>query len=190
VQVQSSGAALTDAEIWVNCQNLLGGGNLPTADLIANGIWLLLRHPDELAKLRADPSLLPGAVEEILRFEPPNDGTQRIAPGDFEINGCPLRQGQVAAIMIPVANRDPEIFPEPHRFDISRRGVPHLSFGGGAHICIGAPLARLQAQVAIDLLLRRFPHLRLADAEGPPCWRAVPFFHGFEALRVQTGEAR
>lgn len=187
VQAQGSGAEISDAEIWVNCQNLLGGGNLPTADLIGNGVFLLLRHPGELAKLRADPARIGSAVEEVLRFEPPTDGTQRIASEALTIHGCPIAARQVIAAMIPAANRDPDVFAEAHRFDISRTGPPHLSFGGGAHICIGAQLARLQAQIAIAMLFDRFPRLRLAGREKPR-WRAVAFFHGLECLPVSTGE--
>ena len=178
-------SGLSDSEIRINGLNLLLGGNVTTADLIANGINLLLRHPEELAKLRADPDLIGSAVEEILRFEPPTDGAQRVASQAMTLHGCPVRDRQVVAVMIPAANRDPEAFPEPHRFDISRRGGPHITFGAGAHICIGAPLARLEAKVAIAALFERFPDLALADPEAPPQWRPMPFFRGLASLRVR-----
>ena len=180
--VQAAGGALSDSEIRVNCFNLILGGNVTTADLIASGVNLLLRHPAELAKLRADPGLIGSAVEEILRFEPPTEGAQRVASRDQDFAGCPMRRRQVAAVMIPAANRDPVVFADPHRFDITRHDGPHVSFGSGAHICIGAPLARLQARVAIAALFDRFPSLRLADPEAPPRWRPTPFFRGLEAL--------
>ncbi len=184
IAAQAAGGALSDSEIRVNCFNLILGGNVTTADLIASGVNLLLRHPAELAKLRADPGLIASAVEEILRFEPPTEGAQRVASRDQELAGCPMRQRQVAAVAIPAANRDPAVFTDPHRFDIARRDGPHISFGSGAHICIGAPLARLEARVAIAALIERFPTLRLADPDAPPRWRSMPFFRGLEALPV------
>jgi cytochrome P450 len=184
LSVQAATAALSDSEIRVNCFNLILGGNVTTADLIASGANLLLRHPGELAKLKADPSLIASAIEEILRFEPPTEGSQRVASRDQELAGCPMRVRQVAAVMIPAANRDPRLFGDPHRFDIARRDGPHISFGSGAHICIGAPLARLEARIAIPALFERFPSLRLADPGAPPRWRPIPYFRGLEALPV------
>ncbi|MGH6986888.1 MAG: cytochrome P450 [Caulobacteraceae bacterium] len=184
VAEQKASGALSDSEIRVNCLNLILGGNVTTADLITNGIQLLLRHPGELAKLKAEPNLIASAVEEVLRFEPPVEGSQRVASRDQELAGCPIAKRQVAAVMIPAANRDPDVFPNPHRFDIARRDGPHISFGSGAHICIGASLARLEARVAIAALFERFPTLRLLDADAPPRWRQTPYFRGLEALPV------
>ena len=184
--VQAASGALSDSEIRVNCFNLLLGGNVTTADLIANGINLLLRHPGELAKLRANPELIGPAVEEVLRFDPPTEGAQRVASRDLEMHGCPVRAREVVAVMIPAANRDPAVFPDPHRFDIARRDGPHIAFGSGAHICIGAPLARLEARTAIWALVERFPNLALADPDAEARWRTVPFFRGLEALPVRT----
>ncbi len=181
---QNATGALSDSEIRVNCLNLLLGGNVTTADLIGNGLNLLLRHPGQLARLRAEPNLIGSAVEEILRFEPPAEGTQRVASRDLELHGCPIRARQVVAVASTAANRDPAVFTDPHRFDISRREGPHISFGGGAHICIGAQLARLEAKVAIRALLERFPDLRLAEPDAPPLWRPMPFFRGLAALKV------
>jgi cytochrome P450 len=181
---QAAAGALSDSEIRVNCMNLLLGGNLTTADLIASGVNLLLRHPAELGKLRADPQLIGPAIEEMLRFEPPTEGAQRVASRDLELHGCPIRAHQVVAVMTPAANRDPAVFAEPHRFDISRRGAPHITFGSGAHICIGAPLARLEAKVAIWWLVERYPNLRLAEPEAGPRWRNEPFFRGLATLPV------
>jgi len=166
--------------------NLLLGGNVTTADLIATGVDLLLRHPAQLARLRAAPELIGPAVEEVLRFEPPTNGTQRVASQEVEIGGCRLQPGQVAAVMIAAANRDPAVFADPHSFDIGRRGAPHIAFGGGPHLCIGAPLARLEARTAIAGIIGRFPHLRLADPDAPPQWRPHPAFHGLASVRVLT----
>jgi hypothetical protein len=184
--VQAVTGQLSDSEIRVNCMNLLLGGNVTTADLIGNAIWLLLTHPAELAKLRADPALIVGAIEETLRLEPPTDGTQRIASRDLEFHGCPVKPRQVVAVLLHAANRDPAQFTEPHRFDITRREGPHLAFGGGAHMCIGAPLARLEAQVAVAEIVARFPELRLADPAAEPQWRAVDFIHGLTTLPVRV----
>jgi cytochrome P450 len=183
---QASSRALSDSEIRVNCMNLLLGGNVTTADLIATGVDLLLRHPDQLARLRAAPELIASTVEEVLRFEPPTNGTQRVASREVKIGGCPLRPEQVAAVMIAAANRDAAVFAEPHRFDIGRRGPSHIAFGGGPHLCIGAALARLEARIAIGAIIGGFPHLRLIEPDAPPQWRPHPAFHGLVAVRVRT----
>jgi len=184
---QADGTAITDDEIRENCAGLLVAGNLTTTDLIGNGLWLLHTHPCEKQKLLDDPGLIANAIEEILRFEPPAEGTARIAPRDMEIRGCPIKQSQVIVSSLRAANRDPEAFAEPNRFDISRPQVPHVSFGGGSHICIGAPLARMEAQVAISAFLRRFPTAVLEDAT--PAWRTtLPVVHGLSRIdmRVRT----
>jgi cytochrome P450 len=171
MMAQASGAPLTDDEIRENCAGLLVAGNLSTTDLIGNGLWLLHSHPSEKKKLLEDPGLVANAIEEILRYEPPAEGTARIAPRDMEIRGCPIKRSQVIVSSLRGANRDPEAFAEPDRFDISRKQLPHVSFGGGSHICIGAPLARLEAQVAVSAFLRRFPAAILEDAT--PVWRTT-----------------
>jgi cytochrome P450 len=143
-------------------------------------------NPAELAKLKADPGLISGVVEEALRFEPPVDITGRIASRDMEVGGCPVKQSQAFTFSLRAANRDPDVFDDPHRFDISRKRRPHVAFGGGAHICIGAPLARLEAQVALLKLFDRFPNLRLADPAAAPVWRTLPFFRGLERLDLRA----
>jgi cytochrome P450 len=182
--VQAASGALSDSEIRVTCMNLLLGGNVTTADLISSAAWLLLRHPDQLARLRARPELIGPALEETLRLEPPTPGTQRIASRDLALGGRDVRACQVAAVMIGPANRDPAIFADPDRFDISRRDGPHIAFGGGPHLCIGAPLARLEARIAVSRLLERFPGLALAQPDAPPIWRPAAYFHGLAELRV------
>ncbi len=184
VALQSQGAPLTDAEIRTNLSTLLVAGNLTTTDLIGNGVWLFLHHPDQLAALRADPTLINQAVEEILRYEPPVDITSRTASAEMEVRGCPVHRTQVMTVSLRSANRDPAIFESADRFDITRKRASHVAFGGGAHICVGAPLARLEAQVALGKLLTRFPNLRLADPDAPPAWRPLPFFRGLERLDV------
>jgi cytochrome P450 len=173
---------LTDTEIVTMCELLLAAGNVTTTDLIGNGVWCLLRHPDQLQKLRDDPSLIANAVEEILRFESPVVQTARIPTADLKIGGCPMRRGESVLAFLAAANRDPERYPEPDRFDITRKDVHHHSFGGGAHFCLGAPLARLEALLAINALVERFPNLRLADEALE--WRAMPGFRGSVKLPV------
>jgi cytochrome P450 len=185
VTLQAGGADLSDDELRINLQALLVGGNLTTTDLIGNAVRLLIQNPSELAKLKADPGIINAVVEEVLRYDPPVDITGRIASGDMEAGGCPLKAGQAITVMLRAANRDPEAYDDPHRFDVSRKHKPHVAFGGGAHICIGAPLARLEAQVALVRLFERFPDLRLADPDATPEWRKLPFFRGMEHMRVR-----
>jgi cytochrome P450 len=120
----------------------------------------------------------------VLRYEPPVDITGRIASREMEIGGCPVHTRQSMLLSLRGANRDPEVFDDPHRFDITRKKIPHVAFGGGAHICIGSPLARLEAQVALARLFERFPDLRLAEPDAPPAWRTLPFFRGLQRLEV------
>jgi cytochrome P450 len=184
VQAQAAGAQLTDDDLISNLNALLIAGNLTTTDLIGNAVRLFLTNPAELAKLRADPALMGAAVEEVLRYEPPVDLTGRIASRDLSVGGCPIHDTQSILLSLRGANRDPAVFEAPDAFDITRKKSPHVAFGGGAHICIGAPLARLEAQVALSRLIARFPNLRLADPDAKPQWRTLPFFRGLERLEV------
>ncbi len=183
VQLQAEGAPLNDIEVRTNLLALLVGGNLTTTDLIGNGVRLFLLNPDQKAKLLADPSLVPQAVEEILRYEGPVDITGRVMPEDREIGGCPMKKSQSVMFSLRGGNRDPDVFERPDEFDITRKGTPHLSFGGGAHICIGAPLARMEAASFFSTFFQRFPTLRIAET-GEPQWRALPFFRGLERFQV------
>jgi cytochrome P450 len=187
VQQQAAGADLDDDELRLNLQALLVGGNLTTTDLIGNTVRNLLLNPAELAKLKADPGIINAVVEEALRFEPPVDVTGRIASGDMELSGCPLHAGQSITVSLRAANHDPETFEDPHRFDVSRKHKPHVAFGGGAHMCIGAPLARLETSIALVRLFARYPDLRLANPDETPSWRTLPFFRGMERLDVVAG---
>jgi cytochrome P450 len=184
VKLQAAGAPLSDIELRINLSALLIGGNLTTTDLIGNAVRLLLLNPAELAKLKADPAIINAVVEEALRYEPPVDITGRIASHDMDVGGCPVKQKQSLTVFLRAANRDPEVFADPDKFDVSREKKPHVAFGGGAHICIGSPLARLEAQVALVRLFERFPTLRLADPEAAPQWRTLPFFRGLETLEL------
>jgi hypothetical protein len=184
IAAEDAGDRLTDREIVTMCTLLLTAGNVTTTDLIGNGVWLLLRHPEQLRMLRDDPALIPSAVEEILRVESPVVQTTRIAMERAEFGGCPIQRGESVLASLAAANRDPARYPEPDRFDIRRANVRHHSFGGGAHYCLGAPLARLEAQIAIPALLQRFPRLRLTDE--PLEWRALPGFRGLAKLWVDV----
>jgi cytochrome P450 len=180
IAAREAGDQLTDDEIVTMCELLLAAGNVTTTDLIGNGLWVLLRHPGQLARLRHDPALIDNAVEEMLRFESPVMQTARIPMRDLEIDGCPIRRGESVVTLLAAANRDPGRYPEPDRFDVTRADVQHHSFGGGAHFCLGAPLARLEARLAIAAFLQRFPRVRLADE--PLEWRALPGFRGLAKL--------
>jgi len=184
VALQAGGADLSDDEVRINLTALLVGGNLTTTDLIGNGVRLFLLNPDQLARLRAEPAMVNAAVEEVLRFDGPVDITGRITANALEVGGCPVRPRQSITALLRAANRDPEVFEDPDRFDIGRKRKPHVAFGGGAHICIGAPLARLEAQIALVKLFDRFPTLRLADPDAAPDWRRLPFFRGLETLTL------
>jgi cytochrome P450 len=184
IAAEESGDQLTDREIVTMCTLLLTAGNVTTTDLIGNGVWLLLRHPEQLRILRDDPSLIANAVEEILRVESPVVQTTRIAMDPTEFGGCPIRRGESVLASLAASNRDPAGTPDPDRFDIARTDIRHHSFGGGVHYCLGAPLARLEAQLAISAVFRRFPRLRLADESLE--WRTIPGFRGLARLPVRV----
>ncbi|MBI5284471.1 MAG: cytochrome P450 [Chloroflexi bacterium] len=184
IAAEESGDRLSDNEILTMCSLLLAAGNVTTTDLIGNGMMALLRNPGELRRLRDDPALIKNAVEEMLRFDPPVTQSGRTPLSDVEIGGCPITAGQSVTPSLAAANRDPAVYPEPHRFDITRKDTHHHSFGGGAHTCLGAPLARLEAQIAVGALVARFPDLRLAG--GPVAYRNVPGFRGIANLHVLT----
>jgi cytochrome P450 len=172
---------LTDEELLATVSLVLGAGFETTMNLIGNGVYSLLRHPDQLARLRADPSLVTSTIEEILRFEPPVLVTARTSLTDTTIGGSDVHRGQQGILMLAVANKDPDVFEEPDRFDVSRAPNPHLTFGGGHHFCPGAALARLEGQIAIGSLIARFPDLRL---QAEPEWRQTTTLHGLKELQV------
>jgi cytochrome P450 len=182
IQAEEDGDTLTDEEILIMCALLLAAGNVTTTDLIGNGVLALLRNPDQYRMLREDPSLVRNAVEEMLRYDPPVTQTGRIPLQDVDVAGVPIAAGQSINPQLAAANHDPARYDEPDKFDITRQDTHHQSFGGGAHFCLGAPLARLEAQIAIATLTRRFPSLRLADE--PLEYRRIPSFRGLAKLTV------
>lgn len=184
VQAQADGGDFEDDELRINLQALLVGGNLTTTDLIGNGVWLFLTHPEQLAALKADPSLGSAAVEEVLRYEAPVQATSRIVAEDREVAGCPMKKSQPVFMSLAAANRDPEKFEAPEAFDITAKRSSHVSFGGGAHICIGAPLARIEARRVYQKLFQRYPNMTLPDQDI--VWRSLPFFRGMERLEVEV----
>jgi cytochrome P450 len=155
--------------------------------MIGNGLLSLFRHPDALEQLRADPSLIPSAVEEMLRYESPSQHTARLAPADCELGGKLIRKRQAVVAVIAAANRDPERFPEPNRFDISRTDNRHLAFGAAAHFCFGAALARIEGQVAFDTILRRLRNINLETFKLE--WRQNLGLRGLTRLPVSFERA-
>jgi cytochrome P450 len=183
VKAELEGDRLTHDEVIANCIITLVGGLETTTNLIGNGILTLLRHPNELRQLRDDPSLIASAVEELLRFESPSQHTARLAPEDVNLGGKEIRKRQAVIAVMGAGNRDPERFAEPHRLDLKRADNRHLAFGWGGHFCFGAPLARLEGQIAISTLLRRFPYLELLPQ--PIVWRENLGLRGLKSLQVQ-----
>jgi hypothetical protein len=176
------GDRLSEEEVIANCIVTMVGGQETTTNLIGNGMLTLLRHPAELDRLRSDSSLTPSAVEELLRYESPSQHTARMAPSDRELAGRAIRKRQAVIAVMGAANRDPERFPDPDRLDLSRQANRHVAFGWAAHFCFGAPLARLEGQIAFDTLLRRLPELRLEP--GPLEWRENLGLRGLKSLPV------
>ncbi len=180
---EENGDRFTEEEIVANVIVTMVGGQETTTNLIGNGVLSLLRNPGELERLRDDLPLIPSAVEELLRYESPSQHTARMAPEDVEVGGRLIRRRQAVIAVMGAANRDPERFPDPDRLDLGRRDNRHLAFGWAAHFCFGAPLARIEGQLALEGLLRRFPDLRLA-ATGPLVWRTNLGLRGLTALPV------
>lgn len=183
VRAQEEGDRLSDLEIISLCTQLLVAGNVTTTDLMGNGLHALLRHPAQLRRLLAEPALIDAAVEEMLRYDCPLTETARIALNDLDFNGCPVRRGDTLTASLAAANHDPAQFADPHDFDIARDASAHLAFGSGVHVCLGAPLARLEARIGLARFLARHPGVRLGTA--PPRRRQLPFFRGFESLPVR-----
>jgi cytochrome P450 len=186
IQAEEAGDRLTHEELISTCILLLIAGHETTVNLVGNGMLALLRHPDQLALLRDDPSLIKTAIEELLRFDPPVQFTSRIALEEVTLDGgAHLDQYQQAVILLAAANRDPEQFPDPDTLDITREDNRHLAFGYGIHFCLGAPLARVEGQIAIGEMVRRFPKMRLA-IEQPPYKEQITL-RGLAALPVELG---
>jgi cytochrome P450 len=181
VLVEEAGDQLTEDELISTCVLLLNAGHEATVNVIGNGMLALLKHPDQLTTLLQNPALINSTVEEMMRYDTPLQLFRRWILEDLDYKGFSFKQGTEVALMFGAANRDPARFPEPHTFDITRSDNQHVSFGNGIHFCLGAPLARLELQIALGTLLRRLPNLRLSDE---PHFRPAYVIRGLQALNV------
>jgi cytochrome P450 len=182
IRAEEDGDTLTERELYNTCLLLLVAGHETTTRLIGNGVFLLLNHR-RWQELRAHPQRIPIAVEEMLRFEPPVQATQRFVTEDLDFHGKRMKRGDIVLVSIAGGNRDPNANAEPDRFDIGREKVNQVSFGYGIHLCIGASLARMEAKVAFEKLLEQFPNLGLCNSE--PQWGDNPIFRGHRNLWVR-----
>ena len=181
IEVEEAGEMLTEDELISTCILLLNAGHEATVHVIGNGVYALLQHRDQLARWRKEPGLAETAVAELLRYDTPLHQFNRWVLEDLEYEGHYFRQGTRVSLLLGAANRDPAQFPDPDRLDLGRQKNAHVSFGGGIHYCLGAPLARLELQIALPLLLARLPDLQLA---AQPYYRNSYHFHGLESLWV------
>lgn len=186
LQAEADGDKLNETELLAMIFLLLVAGHETTVNLLGNGTLALLQHPDQLQKLRDDPTLIRGAVEEFLRFHSPvSIGTNRWAGEDLEFGGKQMRRGDPVLVGLAAANHDPDEFERPDELDITRKENRHLAFGMGIHYCLGAPLARMEGQIAINTLLRRLPNLRLAVAPEELTWRPSMLLFGVSKLPIR-----
>ncbi len=182
VQVEEAGERLTMDEFISTCVLLLNAGHEATVNVLGNGLWALLQNPDQLQQLVHNPALIPTAVEELMRFDTPLQLFRRWVLEDIEYNGQHFKQGDELGLMFGAANRDPARFTQPNTLDIRREDNPHISFGGGVHYCLGAPLARLELQIAYQTLLSRLPNLRLAG--DAPIFKDAYVIRGLRDLHL------
>jgi cytochrome P450 len=183
IQGERDGEKLTDKELYHQCIFLLNAGHETTTNLIGNGLWALLHNPGELAKLRADPALVPSAVEEMLRYDGPIQLNNRRLLAPMALGGTTLSAGSPITIGIGAANRDPAQFADPERFEVARKPNRHIAFGQGDHVCVGMNVARMEGRIAFSRLLARFPNIAL---NGPPERDRRIRFRGFKTLPVRV----
>jgi pimeloyl-[acyl-carrier protein] synthase len=182
IAAEEEGNKLSEGELVSTCMLLLIAGHETTVNLIGNGLLALLQHPDQMRALRNDPALIQTAVEELLRFDGPVQRTGRMTTTDVEIGGKHVAKDSVVVSVIGAANRDPAHFSDPDRLDISRKENRHIAFGFGIHFCLGAPLARIEGQIALGALVRRLPGLKLVS--DTPEWRESSTLRGLKTLPV------
>lgn len=187
IAVEEAGERLSSAELVAMIAQMLYAGHETTRNLIGNGLFCLLEHPDQMERLRRDPSLVEGAVEEMLRFEPPIIYLSRVVREARELAGVSLAEGSLIHVSLSAANRDPRRFPEPERFDIARPDNRHLSFGFGAHFCLGASIARMEGRVAFETLLGRFEGIEWDGAD--PRWAGDTALRTLEAFPLRLRAA-
>jgi cytochrome P450 PksS len=189
VQAEEAGEHLQEDELVAMVFLLLVAGHETTVNLIGNGVLALLEHPDQLERLREDPTLIKSAVEELLRYSSPLEtATERYAREDVSLAGVTIPRGSLVFAVLASANRDERQFANPDQLDLAREPNKHLAFGLGGHYCLGAPLARLEGQLAINTLLRRARELRLAVAPAALRWRRGLVLRGLEALPLAVGK--
>ncbi len=181
--VVDDGDTLTETELIGTCVLLLNAGHEASVNGAGNGWWTLFRHPDALAQLRADPSLLPSAIEELLRYDTPLSLFERWVLEPIEVEGVAIPRGDEVALLFGSANRDPAVFDQADTLDLARDPNPYLSFGAGIHYCLGAPLAKLELGIAFESLLRRVPKMELVEA---PRWKPTFVLRGLDTLRVRV----
>ena len=184
LQAEDAGDIRSHAELLAQCAMLLFAGHETTRNLLGNGLYALLRHPDQWQQLQTNPGLLPGAVRELLRYDSPVQYTGRRVAADMVLHGQQLRRGDLVVPLIGAANRDPARHSEPDQLDVAGRDGGSVSFGSGPHVCIGAMLTRVEAEITFRLLLQRFPHLRLGETAVQ--WVANPAYRGLVALPVSA----
>ena len=183
VHLEEAGDRLSEDELVATCILLLFAGHETTTHHIANGLLSLMRFPGEMSRLRAEPSLAPRAVEELLRYDGPIGAQVRIVRVEHQLHGKTLRPGERVFLMLNAANRDPRAYPEPDRLDLERDGVAHLTFGFGPHICLGFPLARLEGEIGLPVVLARFPRVELS---AEPQWLDSMVFRGMTSLPLRV----
>jgi pimeloyl-[acyl-carrier protein] synthase len=187
LRAEEEGERLTEGELLAQLIMLFVAGHETTSNLLGNGMLALCREPEVLADLRAHTELIPNAVEEMLRYDGPANTNGRVAHVDIEVGGCTIPAGSVLLCMLGSANRDPEVFADPDRFDIRREKNPHVSFGGGVHHCLGHALGKLEAQVALERLLTRFS--RIEVDEVAVSWRDLVNVRGMSRLGLRVAWA-
>ena len=183
IQAEEEGDKLNIKEMYGTCLLLLIAGHETTTRLIGNGMFTLFNHPENINHLRNDFTLIPNAIEEMLRYEPPVHATVRFAENDMEYNNKSYKRGTAFAVSIAGANRDPEANDNPNEFNIFRKDIKHISFGYGPHMCIGASLARIESRIAFETLFERFTNLNLLDKN--PEWGKNLIFRGFDNLQIK-----
>jgi cytochrome P450 len=188
LQAEEAGDKLSERELFAMVILLITAGHETTVNLIGNSIFSLLQHPEQMAQLKDDPSLINAAVEEFLRYAGPVErATMRFAAEDTDLGGHTIRRGDTIVPVLMSANRDGRIFADADQLDITRQSNKHMGFGFGVHYCVGAPLARMEGAIAINTLLRRLPDLRLAVPPETLAWTTVPLFHGMKHMPVRWG---
>ena len=184
MQAEEEGSKLSNEELTANIILLFGAGHETTVNLIGNGVLALHRNPDQLQLLQGNPSLIANAIEEFLRYDSSVQLTGRTALEPVAVAGTEVAEGETVLCLLGAANRDPAVYDDPERLDITRQNIRPLSFGGGIHFCLGAQLARIEAEIAIATLLRRLPNLSLDDADHPE-WRPTFVLRGLNKLSAR-----